>query len=475
MSESPTVISSRYNFFLPSDEGSLLYNSKSGAVLMLQGQDASRLAREIGETICEIDPDCLPAALSEQLFQGGFLISPERDEVSEIREVYRRARRETPMVITITTTQDCNLGCYYCYEERSTAHLTDADLPAILELTEKNLKKSGKRHLHVDWYGGEPMLNVEFIETASPALQQLCSRLKVSYRASIISNGTCWTKDVGAFVRRHRIGQVQISFDGMKKNHDRRRRYRKDYKPEESVSSFEQAVNLVDKLLDHTRVDLRFNIDKRNRSDVKKFLDFAKARGWFDRSYLAVVQPARLSAYSEHSSFMRRNELTLEEFDAIRAMIRKEAGADITVEESEAPDGFPYPKTSVCAALSEDSVVIGADGMQYRCGLQVGETARAVGKLVRKNRRELPVLHQTAATDAEWWKDFDPTTLPKCSRCSFLPICWGGCPKKHLENDAHAIAEQSAFWRKNLARLITKGIGIKIQNDFAFEERHQFR
>jgi uncharacterized protein len=94
---------------------------------------------------------------------------------------------------------------------------------------------------------------------------------------------------------------------------------------------------------------------------------------------------------------------------------------------------------------------------------------------VRKNKRELPVLSQTVSTDAEWWKEFDPTTLPKCSRCSFLPICWGGCPKKHLENDTHAIAEQSAYWRKNLPRLITAEIGVKVPNDFAFEERHQFR
>src|SRR5207248_9209388 len=56
------------------------------------------------------------------------------------------------------------------------------------------------------------------------------------------------------------------------------------------------------------------------------------------------------------------------------------------------------------------------------------------------------------AADDLWWQQFDPTGLPTCSRCSFLPICWGGCPKKHLEQDEHAIAEQGAYWRKNLPR-----------------------
>lgn len=444
---------------------------------MLCGADALLLAREIGETVCEVNPDIIPLTLLEQLTKGDFLIAPNRDEVSEIRRRYIDARRATPMVITLTTTQDCNLGCYYCYEDRSTARLEMSDLDLILELAERNLRRSGKSRLHVDWYGGEPMLNADFIEAASPALQRLCRKLNVSYQASIISNGTCWSDDVSSFVRRHCIVQVQISFDGLKKNHDRRRRYRPNYQPrtDGDVSSFDQAVRLVDKLLDDTRVDLRFNIDRGNQSDAMKFLKFAKERGWFDRAFPAVFQPARLSSYSEHSSFLRKNELSLEEFDAIRAVIRNEAGVEIAVEESETPDGFPYPKTSVCAALAEDSVVIGADGLQYRCGLQVGETSRSVGALSRKKSRELPVLSSTTLRDTKWWEKFDPTSLPNCSRCSFLPICWGGCPKKHLEDDSHAIAEQSAFWRANLPRLIVNELGIEIPKDFKFEERHQFR
>lgn len=477
MTESATFISSRYNFFLPSSEGSLLYNSKSGALMMLSGDDSANFARKISESVCRIDSDFLPDELLDQLLKGEFLIVPERDEVLEIQKRFLHARSTTPMVITLTTTQDCNLGCYYCYEERTEARLDDADIPAILELAEKNLLTSDRKRLHVDWYGGEPLLNAEFIESASLALQRLCRKLGVAYQASIISNGTCWADDVKSFVKRHKIAQVQISFDGLKTNHDRRRRYRKDYKPQEDVSSFDQAVQLVDELLDVTRVDLRFNIDYGNQKDAKKFLDFARKRGWFNRAFPAVFQPARLSAYTEHAAFLRKKELTIEEFDEIRTVIRNEAGVNIAVEESEAPDGFPYPKTSVCAALANDSVVIGADGLHYRCGLQVGETKRAVGKLAKKSKRELPVLNQTATknTDAEWWATFDPTTLPNCSRCSFLPVCWGGCPKKHLENDAYAIAEQSAFWRKNLPRLITNELGIEIPTDYSFEERHQFR
>jgi uncharacterized protein len=168
---------------------------------------------------------------------------------------------------------------------------------------------------------------------------------------------------------------------------------------------------------------------------------------------------------------MRKSELTIDEYDAIRALVRNELGHETPVEESEAPHGFPYPRTSVCAALADDSVVIGADGRTYRCGLQVSETHRAVGNL----RRELRVLTPGRDADDLWWQQFDPTNLPTCSRCSFLPICWGGCPKKHLENDQHAIVEQGAYWRKNLPRLIASGVGLDAPPDFTFSKTDQFR
>jgi hypothetical protein len=56
-----------------------------------------------------------PRTLSATLRRGGFLVEQTFDELGAIRERYREARGRTPMVLTLTTTQDCNLGCYYCY------------------------------------------------------------------------------------------------------------------------------------------------------------------------------------------------------------------------------------------------------------------------------------------------------------------------------------------------------------------------
>lgn len=461
-------VSSRYNFAVALTDRVLLYNSNSGAALQLSGEDSTELADLLTKAISEWQPESLPVELREPLFGGGFLVESGTNEVELIRQRYQNARGWTPLVVTLTTTMDCNLGCYYCYESRTRHQLDSTTIPALIDSVRELLRKRADKSLHVDWYGGEPTLNLPFIKEASAALLALCEAEAARYSASIISNGTTWPADVAAFLSHTRIRQVQISFDGMKESHDHRRRYRKGRAPSEGSSSFEIAAALVDRLLDLVRVDIRVNLDRRNQHELTEFVDFARERGWFSRKFRPAIQPARLSAYSERSAFMRDYQLLGDEFEALRRRLRDYSGAEVLIEESEAPDGYPYPRTSVCAALARDSFVVGADGLKYRCGLQVGETHRAVGRLSGNENSD-------SFADAQWWESFDPTRQPNCSRCSFLPICLGGCPKKHLEGDIAALEEQSIFWRRNLPRLIAEKFSCRAPPEFAFTEADQFR
>jgi uncharacterized protein len=470
--ESMVVLSSRYNFSVPVENGCLLYNAKSGAVLRFSGADAGELASVLCDGLFELRCADLPEPVFLQLKQGGFLVDIETDELKEIRDRFWAARISTPLVVTLTTTMNCNLGCYYCYESRSGERLSTQHISEIVTWVTQRLNGSSNRALHVDWYGGEPLMNADFINAASEDLQRLCLELKAFYSASIISNGTLWPDDIGDFVTRHRIRQVQVSFDGLPANHNQRRHFRNGYKPRSSVNSFDVIATLVDKLLDYTRVDIRINLDRQNQSDLIPFVDFARERGWFSKPFPAVIQPARLAAFSERSAFMRRVQITATEYDSLRTRLRELAGCDVQIEEAEVPDGFPYPKTSVCAALANKSFVVGADALIYRCGLQVGEKQRAVGSISPAVGQ--PTLAHAFA-DSVWWDKFDPTTLPNCSRCSFLPICWGGCPKKHLENDTHALEEQSIYWRTNLPRLIAGRFGLSAPAGFRYSEKDQFR
>ncbi len=469
---------SRYNFAVQDDDRVLLYCARTGAVLSLEGSDRVVLAEMLCTYRRPFVSDNLASDMCAELVRGGFLVEGDFDELGEVRRQYWLAREESPIVLTITTTMDCNLACYYCYETRTADRLEESDLPSLVAYVQGLIARKAPPTLHVDWYGGEPLLNVAFLEAASYALQATCAERGVVYHASIITNGTRWPGNAALFVERHRIRQVQVSFDGLKQNHDLRRRYRSN---DGEGSSFDEAVGLVDGLVGVVRVDLRFNIDRKNACDIVPFLQFAETRGWFRSDPPVTIQPARLASYSARSQFMRNWELSVEEYDTCRAVVRGYVGKRVAVEESESPDGFPWPRSSVCAALNPSSTVIGADGYAYRCGLQVGEQNRRMERICagrsNGNLNSLPIvdLANPIGDDREFWRDFDPTVQPNCSRCSFLPICWGGCPKKHLEKDAHALAEQGAYWRHNLARLILAGVGRDPSRSVAYSEKEQFR
>jgi uncharacterized protein len=98
--------------------------------LHFNGRDAVGLAQQLSGECIEVLESSIPTEVYQQLCAGSFIVPTEADELLEIRERFRRARAETPMALTITTTMDCNLGCYYCYEERS------GDKLAIKELDE---------------------------------------------------------------------------------------------------------------------------------------------------------------------------------------------------------------------------------------------------------------------------------------------------------------------------------------------------
>lgn len=457
---------SRYNFCFETESCHLLYNSKSGATVKLNGEDAVILGEYLIGAKRQVDPDLFDIDLFRYLAASGFIVDASVDELLDIRERYWKARGETPVVLTITTTMNCNLGCYYCYEERTEKKLEFKDADSIIQKLETLFSQSNKKSLHVDWYGGEPLLNIEFMESASLLIQEFCQKKGINYHSSIISNGTLWPQQIESFLKRHKIRQVQISFDGLKENHNARRRYRKEFLSGEN-NSYDLTFSLVEKLLDFVTVDIRFNIDWRNKDDIFPFLDIISERGWFDKMYPAIFQPARLSAYSERSAFMSKKQLSIKDFDLIREKISKKLAGIGKIEESEVPDGFPFPKTFVCAALATDSFVVGADQLIYRCGLQVGETNRATQSLQTDSNHHF--------SDNGFWDTFDPTISSSCSKCSFLPVCFGGCPKKHLEGDQSALDEQSEYWKNNLAQKVVTYFGLETLSKVPLTKELQFR
>src|SRR6266404_1088291 len=131
---------SRYNFVVRGRGGEVaLFNASTGCTIRLEGAQAGQLARLLMRMEVRFTGDEFAPDLANRFQTAGFLIEDGVDELEAIRERYWQARGRTPSVLTITTTMDCNLGCYYCYEERSKARLASADIDAIVNLAKRSV------------------------------------------------------------------------------------------------------------------------------------------------------------------------------------------------------------------------------------------------------------------------------------------------------------------------------------------------
>ena len=75
--------------------------------------------------------------------------------VQTLRSAYARHRSDAPFFVTITTTLDCNMRCYYCYQKDGQLDYMSPDMcDAIIDWTKAEIEKHGYPRIYVDWYGG---------------------------------------------------------------------------------------------------------------------------------------------------------------------------------------------------------------------------------------------------------------------------------------------------------------------------------
>lgn len=122
--------------------------------------------------------------------------------------------------IMLNTTQNCNLNCKYCFENKQTRsrEIMSFDL-AKKTITKYMEADDGFEQVIIDFFGGEPFL-------AFPLIRQVGEWLKTKtwkkkYVLSIGTNGTILTDEMKEWMLNNRKHlSVGVSFDGSKSAHN---------------------------------------------------------------------------------------------------------------------------------------------------------------------------------------------------------------------------------------------------------------
>lgn len=142
--------------------------------------------------------------------------------------------------LTINLTSDCNLRCVYCWNDhgkysnrqflkaqtkKPDKDTEDAHMPVetALKAVDILVKLRGEdKDLVVDFYGGEPLLNLETLMATVNYCRENQSGWKVNFHFLLATNGTLLTPSIAAELLNKGV-QIAVSIDGPKAIHDNNR------------------------------------------------------------------------------------------------------------------------------------------------------------------------------------------------------------------------------------------------------------
>lgn len=385
----------------------------------------------------------LPEAVFKALKDGGFLVPRHLNEYDYIRTRYTISRMRAPVRFVIAPTLDCNLKCFYCFEGKSKGTMAAGVQEALVSFAASRIQERRAGGLTVEWYGGEPLLALDVVVRLSAKFQSICREVGEGYKAAMVTNGTLLSGDAVGQLSEVGIRSFHVTLDGTAEVHDARRA------PPASAggvagADFERVVENIEAASARARVNVRLNVGRSNRHAVGAFLGFVGERKWAERGI--EVYPAPIFGTSVPCMGYPEEALPEEDFDTVLdefcAAGSGGAGAglaDIV--------GFPPSRHYACEALAYNSFAVSPGGSLFKCPLEIDDESKAVGNVTR------PLdLYDTNLLK---WLSFDPFDASGCRECVFLPLCFGGCPKKLFEEGERGRSSACRFWSKRFSGLLS--------------------
>jgi len=327
------------------------------------------------------------------------------------------------------TSLHCNLACPYCFQRnkaKSYGFLTpkqvDFGLKIIAEC-EKNLtvlNKNKPTTPKISITGGEPLLqNKKNITVLEYLIEQL---VELNWPYSITTNGT----ELAQFVANHKptknCRNIQITLDGPKEIHNKRRYYRN------GRSSFNQIIEGLEvSLSEGWPMALRVNLDMKNVEHLPELARFVRKKGWCkSENFFAYASPitdhGNLGGYDtpkDEADLLMSVLQVAEKHPHVRDVfdIRHFRGLNY-VERMLLKKDPRYPVIHRCEAVL-GMYIFDPLGDVHSCLEAVGDSSLRIGTYD-------PELNIEEKAEARW-SQRHVLNMEECSNCKIRFICAGGC------------------------------------------------
>lgn len=369
--------------------------------------------------------------LKEKLISRGYLtIQAKEEEIKYMKDMIKsKIRSESHQTLDVTwvVTYNCNFRCPYCFETNTSKNKT-SPVTFSKEMIDKAYKAIDlyKEEYHIKkktsmvLFGGEPLLKqnkniVDYIVNEGN---------KRGYTFSAVTNGyelDSFTDLIGS----DKINKLQITLDGTKTMHDKRRFHYSD------GGTFDKIIKNIQTIKDkEIRIGIRMNVDKDGITEFSNLNRFLNNVGLLDNKNI-TIQAAKLMKHND-VDLSKRKDI---EIPSMREYIdmHKRHNTINKCKDYDVKSRFlyaiknnkPFPfRTSSCA-ITKGGVVLDPLGYIYPCWELVGKKDYIIGNYLLGNF----VMNEKS----EKWHNAFLLNDEKCMKCKFALICGGGCPKRNKE------------------------------------------
>lgn len=375
-------------------------------------------------------PDNSDKELIETLVKQGILVNDNNNEIQKYKYFYyNKIFDKTFLSLSVAPTMKCNFRCKYCFEgdHKKFSKMTKEVEEALIHYI---IKKSKQKDIHINWFGGEPLL-------AFDTILSICDKLNssnVHFTSSMVTNGSLFTPKIINNLYKLHLRNIQITLDGTAETHNKRRFYKN------GTPSFYDIENNIKMLLHNTNIKLtiQVGVDIENHDAYENLYEYLKKR------YNTYLEKNRLligcnniqnrtdfegcsSCFTEEQIFDRKKKYLQE--NKYPALIQQLPGLSLP-----------------CMYRSSNNMAIDSKGYIYRCLEHLGQPQHSIGNIVE--------YKVSLGKMAKMTFENDPFDDAECHQCKVLPICGGGCPIDRKKGENKGQKSYCSIYKKYIEEML---------------------
>ncbi len=394
---------SRHTIFIhdfPDPGKYLSFNTRTQAQVVI---DAT--LKQVLDSLPEDNHDDSTMKALSSLKEMGILIEDSTDEELIIEEWFHTIKTDSSKIdATVLTTYDCNFACTYCIEDgvKARIYMDENTARRAVSYIKERVNKDSPEKLLVNFYGGEPLLNLKAIRTVAGGLKQFASERKLPFSFSMTTNGALLAPRVVDELKDYGLKSVKITLDGTKELHNKKRPFKN------SRGSFDILIRNILSAVDKIEVDIGGNFDEENIASLYDLLDYLADLGLAGKLRSVGFKPI-FSTHRDREKVPHISDMGCVFFEpsVMESMIN--------LKKALLSKGFKTNTglgVNLCSMVMNASVfIIDPQGKLYRCPGFVGHEEFIIGDIDHPGDEDF--------SSQDLWK--------RCIDCAYVPLCGDGC------------------------------------------------